>query len=108
MGRIKYLTEQIEARYNPEHDVPQGVQVSWADIKLLEITKILQARIVSLQSGDSENPRVASLEKQFEVARTQAGEIASILEAVLDNLPGGFTSEEVETARSYLDAEWHD
>lgn len=43
------LINRIENRYNPNHDVPEGVQVTWVDACLLEIIKAQQEQIEKLQ-----------------------------------------------------------
>lgn len=41
----------IEKRYNPEHDIPDGVQVTWADYYLLEAVKELFAEVAEIKEA---------------------------------------------------------
>lgn len=43
------LVDRIERKYNPENDVPEGVQVTWVDMYLLKIIKAQSEKIEKLE-----------------------------------------------------------
>ncbi|MBD1871911.1 hypothetical protein H6F75_00305 [Nodosilinea sp. FACHB-131] len=41
--------ERLENKYNPEHDIPDGVVVSWADYELVQICREQELQISQLK-----------------------------------------------------------
>lgn len=52
MGGIKRaqnLIRNIEVSYNPDKDLPEGVQVTWVDMNLLQVAKLLLDEVNELK-----------------------------------------------------------
>ncbi|MHB0964849.1 MAG: hypothetical protein ACYC36_00210 [Bellilinea sp.] len=48
---VEQKIEEIERRYNPENDInPNGPDVNWVEISLVEIIKTLIKRIAELEA----------------------------------------------------------
>ena len=47
--QVMQAIEKIEADYDPEHDMPTDIQVTWVDHLLLEIIVVLIERIDKLE-----------------------------------------------------------
>lgn len=46
---VELQFKQIEARYNPDHDMPDGIQVSWVEYALLKAVEELEDRVIELE-----------------------------------------------------------
>ena len=57
MANTSYLIRNIEEQYNPDHDMPEGVQVTWVDHYLLQMIQDLQADVKELKAEKEELAR---------------------------------------------------